>query len=326
MNQPIVVLGASGFIGRAVAAELLRTDWAHTILGVRRRMNATGAYPAPEQRIIEATSVKSLSAAVQDAAAVVHCVAGDARTMVASASALVEATAHRSPPPRIIYLSSMAVYGSAEGTLDESAPLRGDIGPYSQAKVAAEAIIARHPRAVILRPGCVFGPGSEQWSIRMARLLLARRLGDLGAAGDGCCNLVHIDDVVRAILRCIAGTDTDGRIFNLSAAAPTWNEFLTAYALALRAVPVRRISARRLRLETKLLAPPLKVAEILARAGGVAARHLPPPIPPSLVRLMGQDIRLDSRAAETALGIRWKDATSSIDGTAQWFAQQYRSG
>ena len=120
---------------------------------------------------------------------------------MSATKALFEAAERMTPAPRIIHLSTMSVYGSPTGLVDETAPLRGDLGPYSAAKVAAEATAAAYPHAVMLRPGCVFGPGSEQWSIRIARLLLERRLGDLGAAGDGFCNLVHVGDVVMAILR-----------------------------------------------------------------------------------------------------------------------------
>ena len=112
----------------------------------------------------------------------------------------------------------------------------------------------------------------------------------------------------------------DGRIFNLSTPEPpTWNEFLVKYGTALHAVPVRRISQRRLRIEGKVLAPPLKIAEILCRACKIDARRLPPPIPPSLIRLMGQEIRLDTRRAEVELGLRWKNLGAQLAETAGWF-------
>ena len=82
---------------------------------------------------------------------------------------------------------------------------------------------------------------------------------------------------------------------------------------------MRRIPPWQLRLETKLLAPPFKIAEILGRILKLNARHLPPPIPPSLLRLMGQEIRLDTQAAQTELGMRWKDLTGALADTAGWF-------
>jgi nucleoside-diphosphate-sugar epimerase len=321
MKQPILILGAGGFIGAAVLQGLAATDWALPIAGIRRPVaGVTG-----EQRVVDAIDVESIAVALQGVTAVVNCVAGDAHTIESGARALIDAAARMTPAPRVIHLSTMSVYGSAEGLLDESAPLRADLGAYGAAKIAAESVIASYPRAVILRPGCVFGPRSEQWSTRIANLLRAHRLGDLGAAGDGWCNLVDVADVVLAIARALESPATDGRVFNLAVAAtPTWNEFLTRYAIALQAVPVRRISTRRMRLETKLLAPPLKIAEIVLRKAKVGAHLLPPPIPPSLLRLMSQEIRLDSRAAEAALGIAWKELDASFSETARWFAQRNR--
>jgi 2-alkyl-3-oxoalkanoate reductase len=316
MKQSILVLGASGFIGREVVAGLAATGWAMPILGVRR----ASASRDFDLRIVEATDIDSVHAAMQDVTGVVNCVAGDADTIVHATKALFGAAQRKTPAPRIIHLSTMSVYGSVVGLVDETAPLRGDLGPYSAAKVAAESEATTYPRSVIFRPGCVFGPGSEQWTIRMARLLSAHRLGDLGVAGDGYCNLVSVADVVLAILRALEDPGVDGKVFNLSnPEPPTWNQFLIKFGTALRAVPVQRISGRRLRIETKLLAPPLKIAEILARACRLDPRHLPPPIPPSLIRLMGQEIRLDTKRAEVNLGLSFRDLDTTLNEAATWF-------
>lgn len=318
MQQSILVLGANGFIGRRVVAALGATDWAAPILGVRRPAKLQGVNC--EQRSVEATNVESVAAALKDVSGVVNCVAGNAESIVAGARALFEAAARSAPTKHIVHLSTMSVYGSAEGLLDESAPMRADLGPYSESKVAAEAIAAKYPSVTIFRPGCVFGPQSEQWTIRFAQLLLSRRLGDLGAAGDGCCNLVHVDDVAAAVVRALETPQERVRAYNLSTnEQPTWNEYLVRFATALRAVPVRRLSARRLKIEGKLLAPPLKIAEILGRRIKLDPHRLPPPIPPSLIRLMGQDIRLDTKRVEAELGLRWRNLQSSLEETARWY-------
>ncbi len=317
MKQPILVLGAQGYIGAEVVSALAATDWATPILGIRRP-TSRGAL---EQRTVEATSAASISAALGGVAAVVNCVAGDAGTLVQSATALHEAALRVAPKPRIVHLSSMAVYGDATGLIDETAALRGDLGAYSVAKISAENALTAYPHTVIFRPGCVFSARSPQWGVRMARLLLTRRLGDLGASGDGYCNLVHVSDVAQAVARSLQMREIDGGVFNLSTPnPPTWNEFLTQFAIALGAVPVERITARRQMLESKLLAAPLKVMEIVARKAKLDAHRLPPPIPPSLFRVMSQEIRLDTRRAETILGIRWRDFTESLAQAARELA------
>lgn len=319
MKQSVLVLGANGFIGQAVVRCLAATDWAVPVLGLRR-VSASGEATG-NQRPVDATKADSIVTALQNVSCVVNCVAGDADTIVSSTRALCEASDRMALKPRIVHLSTMSVYGSATGRIDETHALRGDLGAYSAAKVTAETIAAGYARSVLMRPGCVFGPHSEQWSVRIARLLLAGRLGDLGAAGDGHCNLVHVDDVALAITLALTSPISDGRAYNLSTAESlTWNDYLVRYAIELGAVPVHRITRRRLKLETKLLAPPLKIAEIVARASKLPV-SLPPPIPSSLLRLMGQDIRLDTARAQSELGIRWRDAGAAIADTARWYLQ-----
>ena len=273
-----------------------------------------------EVRLVDATDAASVATALQGIQAVVNCVAGDANTIVAAAKGLFGSAGLAHPRPRIVHLSTMSVYGTAIGVMDEeTAPLLGDLGPYSAAKIQAEQLAATYPGVVILRPGCVFGPDSPQWSTRIARLLQARRLGDLGAAGDGYCNLVDVQDVVTAVIRALENLTVDGRTYNLSVnTQPRWNEFLTRYAVALGAVPVQRITRRWLRLEGKLIAPPLKVVEIAANRLRLSS---PPPIPPSLLRLMAQDIRLDTRRAQSELNLRCKDLDVMINETSRWFLQ-----
>jgi len=301
MKSRILILGATGYVGRSLVARLARSDWAQPVAGVRR---AADFGDVPTVRC-EATDATALGAALRDVDGVVSCVAGPASVMAAHAEALARALAATQAPPRLVFLSSMAVYGDAVGLVDEAWPLSGE-GDYGQAKVAAENTLAGVEDAVVLRPGCIFGPKSPQWTERIARLLVARRLGDLGAMGDGCSNLVFVDDVTAAIEAALRRPrDAASRAFNLAMPdAPRWNDYFMAFGEQLGAVPVPRIPGWRMRMETRLLAPPLKVLEIVAarlgRRGGV-----PPPIPPSLLRLWGQDIRLDVSKATHGLGVRW---------------------
>jgi 2-alkyl-3-oxoalkanoate reductase len=311
--QNVLVLGADGYVGQELVSALASSGLGKPILGVRKPSSGTDF----EQRPVDPGAAPSVLAAMQQVSVVVNCVAGNAAVIAASAGALAAAVRSSPSPPRIIHLSTIAVYGSTEGLVDESASLQGDQGPYSAARVAAEATLSACPRLVMLRPGLLFGPRSEQWTIRIAQLLMARRLGDLGAAGDGYCNLVHVGDVVQGILQSLRDSRTDGRVFNLGLAnPPTWNEFLVKFGIALRATPVRRISPRRLRIEGKFAAPPLKLLEMLGRAARMESRRLPQAITPSLLRTMRQEIKLDTRRAQTELGMRWKDVASMIEEAA----------
>jgi nucleoside-diphosphate-sugar epimerase len=317
MQKRILVLGAGGFVGRRLVTALGAAEWATPIAGVR--VLPVAAPKGIEHRILDATRESDLNQALTGVDAVVNCVAGNSASIIESARALFSAAARAPASPRVIHLSTMSVYGDVSGSVDESAALRPELGPYAAAKVAAEQASAAYPNTVILRPGCVYGPGSPQWSARIAELLMARRLGDLAANGDGCCNLVHVDDVVTAITRALQLPEARSAVYNLSTPEPpTWNEYLVRFARALKAVPVRRISPRRLKIEAKLLAPPLKILEMALRIARLRW-PVPPAIPPSLLKLMQQEIKLDVRRAEAELGLRWIPLDVGLNDTAGWY-------
>jgi 2-alkyl-3-oxoalkanoate reductase len=320
MTLRVLVLGADGFIGRQLLGSLAASEWASPIAAGRRPAVAS---PAAIPRLqLDATTESALFTALQDVDAVVNCIAGSAATIAGSARALIAAAARQSRPPLVLHLSSMAVYGAASGVVSESAPLLG-ADPYARAKIAAEELCRQYHRVVIFRPGIVYGPRSRQWTERIGRWLLARRLGDLGAAGDGVCNLVYVEDVVTALSQALRLSAAEGQVFNLAMAEPpTWNEYLVGYARALDAVPVATISRRWLKIETKLLAPPLKIAEILCQKAKLTSTRLPEPIPPSLLRLFQQDIRLDVERAEQLLQIRWTALANGLELAASWFEQR----
>jgi nucleoside-diphosphate-sugar epimerase len=145
---------------------------------------------------------------------------------------------------------------------------------------------------------------------------MARRLGDLGARGDGYCNLVYIDDLVRAVAAAVTQPNVDGHAFNIAMSdPPTWNEYFIRFGQMLGGVPVRRVTQRRMKIETKLLAIPLKVGEIALGKIGLASAW-PPAIPPSLLDLCRQEIRLDVTRAESALGLRWTPLEEGLRQTA----------
>lgn len=211
----------------------------------------------------------------------------------------------------------------------QTCALKGDIGWYSEAKVQAEESTQAYRQAggrvVILRPGCVYGPESKAWTGRVGRWLRAGRIGDLGSNGDGTCNVVLIDDVVAAVIAALEEPTADGQAINLATRAGTWNSYLVRFAREIGSTPVARISGRRLRPETKLLAPALKIVEIGVRRVGAGRIRFPEPIPPSLVRLWQQDIELDSTKAQELLQIAWTPIHRGLDISARWFNRTHPS-
>lgn len=305
----VLVLGGTGYIGRRLVAALSQMPDMTPIAASRRAG-------------VDTLDRDSLVRALQGVDAVVNCVAGSAGAIAQGARVLVQA-AQRSGRPRIVHLSTMSVYGALEGEVTEASPRDPSIGWYAKAKCEAEDVIADYDGGVVmLRPGCVWGPGSELWVGRIGRLLRARRLGDLGAAGDGWSNLVSVDDVCAAIAASLRIATPPGlpRVFNLAAPdSPRWNDYFVDLALAIGATPVPRIPARRARLDAKLLGPPLKILEIAARKIGRAMPSPPDPLPPGLLGVFERHLHLRGELAQRELGIEWSPYERVLRESAAWF-------
>jgi nucleoside-diphosphate-sugar epimerase len=318
----VLVLGGSGYIGSRLCKLLADSGWA-TPISASSRQQAAGV----ESLRVDTTDAASLRLAVLGMDAVVNCVAGSPRAIAEGAKVLSEVCA-KANCDRIVHLSSMAVYGPREGSVQERSPVDQSLGWYARAKCDAERHVASFVEtggtAVTLRPGCVWGPGSQLWVGRIGRYLHAKRLGDLGAAGDGWSNLVHVDDVCSAICAALRLPQPAGQVrtYNLAAPdSPRWNEYFIDLALAIGATPVQRISPLQLRVDAWVGGPALKVAQsALARAGRKAAA-MPDPLPPGLLGLWHRHQRLESEKAHSELGIQWTPYGDALQQSASWYLQ-----
>ena len=188
---------------------------------------------------------------------------------------------------------------------------------YARAKRVAEGYLA--PLATLgmpvtlLRPGCVWGAGSPLWVDRIAALLAAGRLGDLGERGDGWTQGLHVDDLCEAVLRLLLSADAGLRVYHLAAPdSPRWNTYLRDLAVAIGATPLRRVPAWQLALDAWVLSPPLYIAQRLA----LRASQLPP-LPPGLLRLMASPMRLQCEAVQRALDMRWTPYERALGEAAE---------
>ncbi len=315
----VLVLGAGGFVGRHLVAALAAAPDFEPVALVRR--GGETFPPGVAVRRADATDAEALGRALDGIDASVNCIAGGEAAMVAATRHIVDLTG-AGRLRRVVHLSSMAVYGPVSGTVDETSPLDGSSGPYARAKVACEAMIAASPtaaaRSVVLRPGCIHGPGSPQWTERIGHLLRRHRIGDLGENGDGFCNLTFIDDMVGAILAGLRRPEAVGGTFNVSDPDPRrWNAYLSDLGRAIGAVPVARVSGRRFSAEVKLIAPALVVTERLLARSPLRV-NLPPAVTPSMARLWRQEIVLDHRRADAGLGFARTPPREAIAAAADW--------
>lgn len=303
----ILVLGGAGFIGREITHQLAAAG--HAVV-VASRQPRVDAHEAIRTCALDVLDEARLVQAMVGIDLVVNATTGGAATIADGARVLCRAL-QQAQVGRLIHLSSQAVYGAQEGVLTEAAPLEPTLGWYGHAKIEAETLVRRWAseggRAVVLRPGCVTGPGSPLWESRIARWLVQGQLGDLGAAGDGWSNVVAVQDVALAVAAAaqrLQSSSSSVEVFNLAALdAPRWNQYFADLALSIGAVPLRRVSRRQLWLQSRVLGVPLKVLERLGDRLGLTLSALPPGMPPALVRLFQQHIALDAHLAHRELGV-----------------------
>lgn len=315
----VLVIGASGFVGSAIVRAIKAQNNLKPIACMRSSSPAIEALGV-EMRLCDATDSVALRHALDGVTFVVNSVLGNATTMLAVTRNLCEA-ASRLRLQRIVHLSSMAVYGPATGLVDETVLLR-PTGSYALAKARCEDVVrdfvSSGGDAVVIRPGCVYGPGGEQWVGRIARWLRAGRVGELGPAGDGFCNLTFNDDLAGAVIASLTTPKAAGQIFNVADLNPgTWNQYFVCLGHSVGA-RVRRVSRSRIVFEAAVLAAPLQVAKIVGRRIGSHSRWFPEPITPSLLRLWQQRMRLDSRKARAMLAFPETSSEQGIARSADW--------
>ena len=316
----VLILGATGHVGSRLLTQL-KQDKYETIAASRGRLYSSHK----EGHItLDSLNLQALTQSLRQVDAVVNCVAGDKHSIGQGAQVLVTA-ALASNKPRIVHLSTMSVYGGKEGNITEVSSFDPDYGWYAAAKCEAELQMDKYAQAggqvVSFRPGCVHGPGSHLWVSRPANLLKTYRLGDLGDAGDGWSNLVHVDDVVRAIQIGLEMPVNPGehKQYNLSAPdSPRWNQYLFDLASAIRATPVRRLSRLQLKLDSKIISPSIKIGQILLRKLGQKSDWLPEPLPPSLVRLFDQHIFLNSEKFSQEHHFSYMSYKDSLRDSLDW--------
>ncbi len=216
-NAPVLVTGASGFVGSAVARALLAEGRSVRVLLRPGSSRANVVDLAVDIRVGALEDKASLEAALSGCAALFH-VAADYRIWVRDPAAMycanVEGTralmeaALAQGVERVVYTSSVAALGLAAdgGAADETTPSTLDdmIGPYKRSKFLAEEAVRDLVRqrglpAVIVNPSTPIGPRDVK-PTPTGRMIVEAASGRMPAFVDTGLNLVHVDDVAQGHL------------------------------------------------------------------------------------------------------------------------------
>jgi nucleoside-diphosphate-sugar epimerase len=149
---------------------------------------------------------------------------------------------------KFIQFSSTAVYGDQTGNVDENTP-PAPSNDYGRGKTEMEnrllkAAAQSGPQLFILRPTIVYGPFSDNYTVRYAGFVATSRWRSLGWAGAGICNLVHGQDVAKAVvLAALAQQDSKSHVLNINGPeVVTWNEYIDRFGDALGVVGGRHMN------------------------------------------------------------------------------------
>ena len=218
----VFITGASGYIGKATVAALLRHG--HVVEALARTdasaaaVRETGATPVSGGL----SDLDVLTAAASRADAVIHLAQADsAEADLAAATAMQDGTGAGT----YVHTGGTWVYGDTDGIADEDAAWNPP-SIVAWRKDVEEKVLSRG-RSVVIRPGLLYGGENRLIDIFFTRP--GRERGAIAYLGDGTnhWSLVHVDDLAElyvAALNAQAGSVYNG----VGGVDPTTYEIATA--------------------------------------------------------------------------------------------------
>lgn len=209
----ILVTGASGFIGRHLVPTLLADG--HDVRALVRSDGAAKRVPEGAELVRgDVTDVESLRRAAAGAGAVYHLAGSYRGTDEDLRAAHVTGTANLlqalEQGTRLVYVSSTSVYGWDQPWPADHATPPAPASAYGEAKLAAEKIVLGRTgiEAVVARPTITYGPGDDKGMLARAYHLMRRGARWFPGDGTNRVHLLHVDDLVRALV--LLGEKGDG--------------------------------------------------------------------------------------------------------------------
>jgi uncharacterized protein YbjT (DUF2867 family) len=220
MNNNILILGGTGFVGRSVCDKLVERNGgggAQIVVPSRRPARAKHLQLLPTVRLAEAdvNNEAELGALVRGRDAVVNLVAilhgseAEFRRAHVELPLKLARVCAAAGVRRVVHISALGVAPLASSTSasDSAAPSR-----YLRSKSAGEAVLAAAGLDLtILRPSVIFGEHDRFLNL-FARLQAVFPVMPLAGA-DSRFQPVWVQDVAAAIVRCLDDDSTIGKLY-----------------------------------------------------------------------------------------------------------------
>ena len=322
----ILVTGASGFVGSAVAKCLLRAG--HQVRVLVRPTSSRMNLADPRLEIVEGDlrDADSIERAAKGIRFLFH-VAADYRLWARNPEDIVRtnvegtrsvmSAAQRAGVERIVYTSSVATLAARPNGApsDETFPLdaKSAVGAYKYSKVAAERLVesmvaAQNLPVIIVNPSTPIGPGDVR-PTPTGRIIVEAAAGRMPGYVDTGLNLVHVDDVAAGHLAALQ----KGRIgerYILGGQDVLLGDMLGEIAGFVGRSPPK------LRIPRRLIFPIAYGAEAIAHFTGRE-----PFVTTTGLRLAKDRMFFTSAKAERELGYRARPYTEAIADAITWFRQ-----
>ena len=309
MQPSVLVTGATGAIGPSLVLELCARGY--RVRALVRGHPQPGLLPESVELVTGGLDASASTQAAEGVDVVLH-LAGllhitdpDAATIakytevnVDGTAALLQAAVAQGVG-RVVYFSTIAVYGITYGQVVDEATRPDPDTPYAASKLAAERLVLAARRGdgqslgSVLRLAAVYGPRLKGNYDRLVRALSRGRFIPVGG-GMNRRTLVHIDDVVRAAAIAAEHPAAAGGVFNVTDGSfHTMNEITAAICSALgRRTPRLSLPEAPCRLAAGLV-------EDGARLLGIRA-----PIRRGIIDKYVEDVAVKGDLAQAALGFR----------------------